>query len=409
MNIELLCPASDLESVSLALTYGADAVYLGGDAFGLRASAGLGTDDLKTASTMIHQQGKKLFLTVNVFHFDSDIDDLEKFIKAIRDVKIDAFIVSDLLAKEIISKNYEGAVFHLSTQANVTNSVTANKYFEEGFSRIVLGREVDFKNLKIICSKAKGEIEIFAHGAMCMAYSGRCFMSSMMLGRSANKGDCAQPCRWNYAITEQFRPDEHFLVEENEQGTFLFNSKDLCLLEHLQELLKNCEIASLKIEGRMKSPYYVASVARGYRHVLDAIKSKKTPNLGYWMDELSKTSHREFTSGFLFQDNTSMQRIADRSYVRNYDFVGKVVEDSSGKANPDHLFIECRNNIKVLDELEIFYNGKDFETLTVEKIYDSNMELCESANVPKSNYYIETKIPLKIREVNSLLRKKVIE
>ncbi|MGI6588934.1 MAG: peptidase U32 family protein [Peptococcia bacterium] len=350
---ELLAPAGNLEKLKIAIIYGADAVYLGGKEYGLRASAGNFTlKEIKEGVGFAHKYGAKVYVTVNIFAHNRDLESLPGYLKKLEEIDADGVIFSDpgvwKIAQEINSK----LSLHLSTQANTTNWASARFWQEHGVERLVLARELSLEEIKEIREKVDAELEVFVHGAMCISYSGRCLLSNYMAGRDANLGECAQPCRWNYALVEEKRPGQVYPIFEDERGSYIFNSQDLCLIRHLPELI-NSGVDSLKIEGRMKSVHYVATVVQAYRKALDAYYADPA---GYvfaeqWYDEILKVSHRDYTTGFLFgKPQAEAQNYETSSYLRYYDFVGLVLDydEDTGMAT-----VEQRNNFRVGDELEI--------------------------------------------------------
>ncbi len=373
-KIELLAPAGDLEKLKMAIIYGADAVYLGGEAFGLRkASKNFGIDEIQEGVNFAHERGKKVYVTLNIVPHDKDMDGLEEYVLDLERVGVDAVIVSDPGMYTVIRNTVPNMEIHISTQASVTNYQTIMFWYNLGARRIVLARELSFEEISKITSKLPEDLDIeaFVHGAMCMSYSGRCLISNYMTGRDANMGDCAQPCRYKYYVVEEKRPGEYFPIEEHDEGTFLFNSKDLCMIEHLPEVV-NSGIMSLKIEGRVKSAYYVATVIRSYRMAIDEYM-KDPENYKYnedWLKEIKKVSHRDFTTGFYFgRPKDDAQVYTSSSYIRGYDFVGMVLDyDEETKI----ATIEQRNRIFVGEEVEVFGPGKDYFTQKIEKMWDKN-------------------------------------
>jgi len=348
---ELVAPAGNLEKLKIAIDYGADAVYIGGKKWSLRARTDNFTlSEIKKAVDYAHKRGKKIYVALNIFAHDEHFIGLENYIKKLSSIGIDAYIVSDPGIISVIQEVRPEANIHLSTQISTSNQLSAEFWGKHGIKRIVLSRELSKAEIKSITKKVKCGIEIFVHGAMCIAHSGRCLLSSFMTGRSANLGDCAQPCRWKYFLNEETRPEEYFPVFEGERGTFIFNSKDLCLIEYIPEIFKT-GIHALKIEGRMKGLYYIACVTRVYRTAIDEYASnpskyrpKKT-----WLNELKKISHRGYTTGFfLNKPNNEAQVYRSSSYIKNYEFVGIVKAIKSNIAR-----IEVRNKMCFGDELEI--------------------------------------------------------
>ena len=300
-HIELLAPAGDMNKMKLAFAYGADAVYLGGNKFGLRSSAVIKDRDIKEAVDYAHGLGKKVYVTVNIFARNSDFQEIKTYVKYLEKIGVDAVIVSDLGVMRVVRENTSLEI-HISTQANVLNKYTAEEYVKLGARRIILARECCLTEIKEIAESLKGrcEIETFIHGAMCMSYSGRCLLSNITTGRDANRGECAHPCRWKYSLMEEKRPGEYFPIEQDSRGTYIMNSKDLCLIEYLDKL-KDAGVTSFKIEGRMKSEYYVASVVNAYRRAMDGEKFD-------YMKEINKAAHRPWTTGFLLGENNHMYK-----------------------------------------------------------------------------------------------------
>ncbi len=361
---ELLAPAGDWEKLKYALAYGADAVYLGGQAFGLRAYAGnFSFEEMKQAVNWTHALGKKIYVTVNIFAHESDFEELPVYLKQLEGLSVDGVIVSDpgiiALAKEVAPQ----LPLHLSTQANSTNSYAVGFWLKQGIERIILARELTLEELRDMRCKAEGGLEIFIHGAMCMSYSGRCLLSNYLTGRDANRGECTQPCRWGYSLAEEKRPGEVFPLEEDERGTYVFNSHDLCLLPHLP-LLKPINLDSFKIEGRMKSLYYVASTVKVYREAIDTLWDEGEEafqvKLPQWLEEMDKVSHRDYSAGFLFgKPGANSHNLESSHYVRDYDFVGvrfsggETKDDAADPMNYYWAWVEQRNNFKRGDVLEV--------------------------------------------------------
>src|SRR5690554_4163541 len=304
-KIEILAPAGNMENLKMAITYGADAVYIGGKQFGLRAFANNFTiEQMNEAVTYAHQKGKRVYVTLNIFPRNEDFSQMGDYIRALADIKIDALIISDPGILTLVKELAPELEIHLSTQANNTNWYSANFWHEQGVKRIILARELSLKEISEIRKNTPDtlELEAFVHGAMCISYSGRCLLSNVFTGRDANRGECAHPCRWKYHIVEDKRPGEYYPIFEDDRGTYIMNSKDLCMIEHIPELI-NAGIDGFKIEGRMKSSYYVATVVQAYRREIDDyLKDQETY---MWdperMDEIKKVSHRAFTTGFYFR------------------------------------------------------------------------------------------------------------
>lgn len=349
---ELLAPAGDLEKLEIALAYGADAVYAGGERFGLRAQAGNFTlADLSAALDLAHRCGKRFYLTLNAYARPGEWSALSDYLEALRPLAIDAYIVADPGVLALVRRIDPGRPLHLSTQANTTNAAAVELWRSLGVSRINLARELTLEEICMIRAATDAELEIFVHGAMCMAWSGRCLLSAALNQRSANQGACTHPCRWNYALVEASRPGEYFPIEEDGRGTYLLNSRDLCLAGHLPALVQ-AGADSLKIEGRMKSVYYVAAVTRVYRAALDAYLADPA---GWryeplWRDELDRVSHRPYDTGFLYGNrDDALIYAGDSRYRRSCDFVGKVEtveKDGCG-------WVGGRNRFVAGEELEL--------------------------------------------------------
>lgn len=354
-KVELLAPAGNLEKMKMAIIYGADAVYLGGGEFGLRAFAGnFGPDELQEGIEFAHSRGKKVYLTMNIIPHNEDFKEMPEYIRQVRNAGVDAIIFSDPGIFDLLRQEAPEMELHLSTQANNTNWRSAAFWYRMGVKRVILARELSQEEIREIRQNVQTELELemFVHGAMCISYSGRCLLSNYMAGRDSNRGLCAHPCRWEYHLVEEKRPGEYMPVIENERGTFIFNSKDLCLIEHLPDIIAS-GITSLKIEGRMKSSFYVATVIKAYREALDAYHSDPHHYKfdQKWFEELSKASHREYTKGFFTGKPSGKEQIYENSsYIREYDFVGlvKAYDAASGIAT-----IEQRNRFAIGEELEV--------------------------------------------------------
>lgn len=369
---ELLAPAGDTEKLEAALRFGADAVYLGGQNFGLRAASGnFDPSALTNAVTLTHSYGKQLYLTINAYARPAEFPHLAAWLEELRPSAIDAYIVADPGVLALIRQIDPQRPLHLSTQANTTNAAAANLWQKFGVNRINLARELTLSEITAIRADTTVGLEVFVHGAMCMSYSGRCLLSAALNQRSANQGACTQPCRWKYALVEETRPEEFMAIEEDERGTYLMNSRDLCLAEHLPDLI-NIGIDSLKIEGRMKSVYYVAAVTRVYRAALDAYAADPA-TWHYdplWHDELDKVSHRPYDSGFLLGGSDARIHASDSRYRRACDFVGTVEEvltDGSG-------WIGARNRFFSGERLEILGPQMRQEQFIVNDVINSNGE-----------------------------------
>ena len=372
--MELLAPAGNFEKFLTALHFGADAVYLAGNRFGLRAFAGNFSDEeMKEAVKIAHSFGKKVYITLNIIAKDEDFDGLKEYLEFLQNIKVDAVIVADIGVMEFVRKYAPKIDIHISTQANIINSYTAKFFADLGVKRLILARELSLEQIKNLRKNLpkEVEIEVFVHGAMCMAYSGRCLLSNYLTGRDSNHGECVQACRWKYYVREVSRDDE-LEVQEDEKGSYIFNSKDLNMLSHLQEL-KDAGVDSIKIEGRMKSSYYVATVVNAYRMALDMLPERPTEELE---KELLKASHRRYTTGFYF-DEENRQFQEDSMPVQDSEFVAIAVEDAkNGKVK-----VEMRNKFSVGDTLEILSPKKDCfnKKVTIKEIIDSTGEKIESA------------------------------
>lgn len=380
-KVELLAPAGNLEKLKMAILYGADAVYIGGQRYGLRASAdNFSFEDMQEGIKFAHERQCKLYVTVNIIPHNQDLVGLPEYIKQLDELGVDALIVSDPGIFSIVRKVAPNMEIHISTQANNTNYSSANFWYELGAKRVVVARELSLEEIKEIDTMTPEglDIEAFVHGAMCISYSGRCLLSNYMTGRDSNKGDCSQSCRWKYHLVEEKRPGEYYPVYEDEKGTYIFNSKDLCMIEHIPQLIE-AGIYSFKIEGRMKSSFYVATVVSAYRKAIDAYMAnpenyKFNPE---WLEEASKASHREYTTGFYFNKTTGEDQNYDTSsYVRDYDFVGLVLEyDKQTKMAK----IQQRNRMIVGDEIEVASPNQDYFVQTIEYMENEERESIRTA------------------------------
>lgn len=408
-KIELLAPAGDLEKLKIAINYGADAVYLGGEEFGLRTFAKNFTlEEIKEGVEYAHNKDKKVYVTLNIIPHDDDLNGLEEYLLNLDLAGIDAVIVSDPGIFTIVKETIPKMEIHLSTQANTTNYQTANFWYKQGVKRVVLARELSLEEIKNIRKNTDQDLEIeaFVHGAMCISYSGRCLLSNYMTERDANRGSCAQSCRWKYSLVEEKRPGEYFPVIEGDNGTYIFNSKDLCMLNHIREL-DEAGIHSFKVEGRMKSPYYVATVIRSYRMAIDEYyenldnKENYTPS-EYFMEEIMKCSYRDFTTGFYFSKPGGKEQLyGSTSYIRTYDFMGIVLDYNE---RTKVATIEQRNRLMKGEKIEIFGPRKDFLTQTIEEIKNEKGEEIEVANRPKELIYLKVNSPVSKWDI---LRKKL--
>ncbi len=387
---ELLIPASSLEVLKTAVVFGADAVYIGGEAYGLRAKAkNFDETDMRQGIDFAHEHGVKVYVTANILAHNRDLDGAREYFASLLELAPDALIISDpgmfTLAKEICPKTD----IHISTQANNTNYLTYDFWWKMGAKRVVSARELSLEEIKEIREHipADMEIESFVHGAMCISYSGRCLLSSFLAGRDANRGECTHPCRWKYAVVEETRPTEYMPVYENERGTYIFNSKDLCMIEHIPELI-DAGINSFKIEGRMKTALYVASVARTYRRAIDDyLKSEALyrENIPWYLAEIAKCTYRWFTTGFYFgKPNEDAQIYDNNTYEKGSVYLGIVEEaDESGV-----IRIEQRNKFSVGDTIEIMKpDGRNIAAV-VEKITNEAGEEMDSAPHPKQVLFV---------------------
>ncbi len=396
---ELLAPAGNREKLALAIHYGADAVYLGGKSFGLRNKADNFTNDgLAEAVEYAHGRGVKVYLTVNWYPSGGDIPELLRFLEDTAAVPFDALIAADPGVIDLIREVTPTRSIHLSTQANSTNWAAARFWQRQGISRINLAREMPLEEIRQVNEKVSLETEIFVHGALCISQSGRCLLSSVMTGRNANKGECTHPCRWNYAIVEESRPGEYFPVEEGERGSFIFNSRDLCLLPYLPEIVAT-GVAALKIEGRMKGANYVASVVRVYREALDRYRHDPERYVckSEWLEELAKISHRGYTTGFFFGAPRDVGVELDSRYLRSHDFVGLV----ESVADDGVATIGVRNRIKSGDLLEFIGPRMAASTLLLEAM---TSEEGFPLSVAQPNSRIKVALPFPA-QANDLVRR----
>ncbi|MGD9474936.1 MAG: U32 family peptidase [Eubacteriaceae bacterium] len=385
---ELLAPAGNFEKLKFALHYGADAVYCGGQQFGLRAKAdNFDLDGLKEAVAYVHEKGKKIYVTLNMIPHNEDLLGLPEYLEELDKMAVDGVIVADPGIFSVVREVAPKLKISVSTQANNTNWRSVKFWQDLGAKRIVLARELGIKEIKEIREKVSKEMEIetFVHGAMCISYSGRCLLSHYMTGRNSNQGDCAHPCRWQYHLIEATRPKETFTIEESDKGSFIFNSKDLCLINEIPDLMA-AGVDSFKIEGRMKSLYYVATVVSTYRKVIDEVF--ENPGLAEvddaYYQELTKVSHRNYTSGFFHGKTIAEdQNYGSSSYTRVYDFVGVVLsyDEATGLAT-----IQQRNKISVGDEIEVMIPGKGFFVQRAKDLFDEKGQVLEATPHPKMVY-----------------------
>lgn len=391
-HIEVLSPAGNMDKLKMAIRYGADAVYCAGQSFGLRASSSnFSNEELKEAVEFVHSHGKKIYVTCNIIPHNEDLVGLEDYLKFLESIKVDAIIVADLgiflLAKRV-APNLER---HVSTQANTTNYLTTEFWKKQGATRVVVAREVSIADIKTMKEAADIEIEAFVHGAMCISYSGRCLLSNYFTTRDANRGQCTQACRWKYSLVEENRPGEYYPIEEDQHGTYIFNSKDLCLLKYIPDLVE-AGVDSLKIEGRMKSVHYAATVTKVYREAVDSYLAdpehyEVKPE---WIEELEKISHRPYTEGFSVEkpDETA-QNYGQSSNTQTHDFIGLV---EGYNVEEGYAYLEQRNNFKVGDEVEFCQPHGELVHHVITKMTDEEGNEITVAPHPqmKVRLYIDT-------------------
>ena len=388
---ELLIPASSLEVLKTAVMFGADAVYIGGEAFGLRAKAkNFSMEEIREGIAFAHAHDVKVYITANILAHNGDLSGVRAYFEELKEIGPDALIISDpgvfMIAREVCPE----IDIHISTQANNTNYGTYQFWHQLGARRVVTARELSMAELKEIREKAPADLEMetFIHGAMCISYSGRCLLSNYFTGRDANRGACTHPCRWKYAIVEETRPGEYMPVYENERGTYIFNSKDLCMIEHIPELIDS-GIDSFKIEGRMKTALYVATVARTYRKAIDDyLESPELyrENMDWYLDQISNCTYRQFTTGFFFgKPDESAQIYDNNTYVKEYTYLGII-----GECTADGLYrIEQRNKFSVGEQIEIMKPDGRNIPVVVRRIVDEEGQEMQSAPHPKQVLYIE--------------------
>ena len=377
---ELLIPAGSLEVLRTAVNYGADAVYIGGDVFSLRAKAkNFTNEEMKEGIAYAHSKNVKVYVTANIFAHNYDLKEAEEYFKEMAEIKPDGLIISDPGMFSLAAKYCPEVERHISTQANNTNYLTYRFWYEHGAKRVVSARELSLREIKEIRANIPEDMEIesFIHGAMCISYSGRCLLSNYFTGRDANRGECTHPCRWKYAVEEEKRPGEYLPVFENERGTYIFNSKDLCMIEHIPEMI-DAGIDSFKIEGRMKTSLYVACVARTYRKAIDDYlesEEKYRANMDWYLSEISKCTYRQFTTGFYFGKPSEESQIYDNTtYINEYIYLGM-----SDKTDSESVYIEQKNKFCVGDEIEIMKPDGSNVSTKVLAIHDeegNEMESC---------------------------------
>ena len=391
----MLSPSGDFERLKLALKFGADAVYLGGEQFGMRTNpSNFNADELKKAVELVHSYGKKVYLTCNTLPRNNEIEALPDFLKYAAQIGIDAFIIADIGVMDMAKKYASEVEIHMSTQVGIVNYQTANTLYEMGAKRIVTARELSLDDIKTIRDKTPEDlqIEVFVHGAMCMSFSGRCILSDYMVGRDANRGDCAQPCRWKYHLVEETRPGQYFPVNQDDSGTYIFNSRDLCMIEHIPELV-NAGVDSFKIEGRAKSEYYTAIVTYAYRNAIDEYLKNPTDDfkVSQWiLDEMEKMSHREYTTGFNFGPIVNGQVLNTGGYIRNWDVCALYNNYKDGR-----LIVDQRNRFFEGDVLEVVEPDKKPYKITVKELYNETAgEYSDVANKATNTYSFQCDIPV---------------
>lgn len=405
---ELLAPAGDLEKLKVAILYGADAVYIGGEHFGLRAKAKNFTiDEMKEGINFAHSHNSKVYVTANIIAHNEDFHGMGEYFKTLEQIGADAILVADPGVFQVAKEYVPNMQIHLSTQANNTNYKSANFWYSLGIKRIVVARELSLEEIKQTRQNINDdmEIEAFVHGAMCISYSGRCLLSNYMTNRDANRGECSHPCRWKYYLVEEKRPNEYIPVIENERGTYIYNSKDLCMINHIPDLI-DAGIKSFKLEGRMKTAFYVGTVVKAYREAIDDYYNNpeiyKT-KLDYYIQEVSKASHREYTTGFYYGKPSGNEQIyTNNSYIRTCEFIGTVLDyDSETKI----ATIEQRNKFSVGEQIEIM-QPKGYFKYTIENIEDENGNKIESAPHPKQ--IVKMKIDSTVNKFDMLRREEKI-
>ncbi len=404
-KIELLAPAGNFSKLKTAIYYGADAVYIGGKLFSLRALSDNFTDDeIEEAVKYAHERGVKIYVTVNIFAKNSDFEVLKKYLVFLENVGVDAVLITDVGLIALCKKIAPSLKIHLSTQANTLNKYSVKFWEDMGLERVVLAREVSLKEIREIADFCPNiQIEAFAHGAMCISYSGRCLLSNYFNGRDANRGECVQACRWSYEIREKSKDGEFFPIEQDERGTYILNSKDLNMIDHIDEM-SEAGVYSFKIEGRMKSEYYLATVINAYRRAIDdyldngAVYKQKD----LYFNELLKTSHRAFTTAYAFGNNDETVNYFNSQSVGQFVFCATVLGPSENK---DYFVIEMRNRFKIGDELEILSPNDNFnKNFKVEKLFDKEGNSVDDAKIVQQKLKIYCQYDLKEGDI---LRKKL--
>lgn len=407
-KIELLAPAGDLEKLKIAVLYGADAVYIGGEAYGLRAKAkNFDIDKMREGIEFAHERDAKVYVTANIFAHNNDFEDMAEYFKEIEKIGADGLIISDLGVFSVAKEAVPNMEIHVSTQANNTNYKSASMWYKLGAKRVVVARELSIKEIAEVRKNIPEnmDIEAFVHGAMCISYSGRCLLSNYLSGRDANKGACSHPCRWKYHLVEETRPGEYMPVVENERGTYIYNSKDLCMITHIPDLVK-AGIMSFKIEGRMKTPFYVGTVVKIYREAIDDyLKDQKLyeSKLDYYFEEVSKASHRDFTTAFYYGKPDGEQQVyTNNTYIRDYDFIG-IVEENYDEETGCAIVMQ-RNKFVIGEEIEVLPAVGQAWKMTVEKMWNEDGASIESA--PHPQQILKVKFPKAVKKYD-MLRKVV--
>lgn len=388
---ELLVPASCLEVLKVAVAFGADAVYIGGDVYGLRAKAkNFSREDMEEGIRYAHARGVRVHVTVNIMAHSVDLDGVRRYLAELKEMGPDALIIADPGIFEIAGEVCPEIDRHISTQANTTNYASANFWYRQGAKRIVTARELSLAEIREMRAHVPEDLEIetFVHGAMCISYSGRCLLSNYFTGRDANRGECTHPCRWKYAVVEETRPGEYLPIEENERGTYIFNSRDLCMIEHIPDLM-SAGIDSFKIEGRMKTALYVATVARTYRKAIDDYVRDPAlyeRNLPWYREQISDCTYRKFTTGFFYGRPTD----EDQIYDNNTYTTGSVYLGTAQRMDGDgRVVIEQKNKFSVGERIEIMKPDGTNEEVTVRGIYDAEGTPMESAPHPKQEIHVD--------------------
>lgn len=405
-RIELLAPAGDLERLKTAFIYGADAVYIGGEIFGMRSAAkNFNKEDMAEGVRFAHERGKQVFVTVNIIPRNEEFEQLEAYLKELDEIGVDAVIVSDPGVFSVVKKVLPNMEIHISTQASTTNAASATFWYNQGAKRVVMARELSFEEIKEIRDNSPKDmdIEAFIHGAMCMSYSGKCVISNYTTGRDANRGACAQSCRWKYTLVEEQENGEYEKVLDNVDAEFFFNTKDMCMIQYVPQIIES-GINSFKIEGRMKTAYYVATTVRAYRMAIDEY-TKDPENWKFnpmWLEELKKGSHRHFSEGFyLGKTSTKDQNYESASYVRNYDFIGVVRGHDEERGL---VIVEQRNRMFVGDEIEIIGPYKETMYAKILEMYNEQNEPIDSA--PHAKQIVKMKLDIPVKE-HYMLRKQI--